>query len=88
MQRRHFEAVARAVARYGKAHAERRFMPDVLAEMIADEIGQFSANFDQGRFIRACKPEEGWPRWIDGTLTYACCVSTIDQPCHHKSEGK
>lgn len=55
MQRRHFEAVARAVARYGKAHAERRFMPDV----IADEIGQFNANFDQGRFVAACQPVKG-----------------------------
>lgn len=59
MQRGHFEAVARAVARYGKAHAERRFMPDVLAEMIADEIGQFNANFDQGRFVAACQPVKG-----------------------------
>ncbi len=57
MQKRHFEAIARAVSRYGTAHAQRRFMPDVMAEMIAEEIGQFNANFDAPRFIGACQPK-------------------------------
>lgn len=49
-----------------------------VPDMWYERIGEFMPS----------EPEEGWPRWIDGTLTYACCVSTIDQPCHHKSEGK
>lgn len=57
MQRRHFEAVARAVRAYSKAHGSRVVMPDVLAEMIAGEVAQFNANFDRQRFIAACMPE-------------------------------
>lgn len=87
MQRKHFEAIARGVAAYGKAHSKRAFMPDVLAEHIADEIGQFNEGFNRYRFIAACAPENGWPQWIDGVMTYACCVSTIGQPCKHK-EGE
>lgn len=59
MQRRHFEAIARAAARYGKYHGKRGFMPEALAEMIADEISQFNSNFDRDRFIAACQPEKG-----------------------------
>lgn len=58
MQRRHFEAVARAVRAYSKVHGQRVIMPEVLAEYIANEISQFNSYFDRDRFIAACKPEE------------------------------
>ncbi len=57
MERRHFEAVARGVATYSKAHSQRVIMPAVLAECIADEIKQFNSNFDRARFIEACSSE-------------------------------
>lgn len=57
MQGRHFEAIARAVSQYGTAHGKRQFMPDVLAEMIVDEIRQFNARLDRDRFIAACQPK-------------------------------
>lgn len=84
MQYRHFGAIARAVSAYSKAHGQRVFMPEELAEYLADEISQFNENFNRQRFIDACKPVDTWPKWIDGVLTYACCVSAFGQPCNHK----
>lgn len=59
MQKLHFEAIARAVSRYGTAHGKRQFMPEVMAEMIAEEIKPLhrGMGFDQARFVEACKPK-------------------------------
>jgi hypothetical protein len=59
MQKRDFEAVARAVRAYSKAHGKRVIMPDVLAGYLADEISKRDTGmgFDRDRFIAACKPE-------------------------------
>lgn len=57
MQKRHFEAIARAVSRYGTTHGERQFMPEIMAEMIAEETEPFNAGYNFTRFIEACKPK-------------------------------
>ena len=57
MTRQHFQAVADAVSRYSRAHGQRVIMPEVLAEMLADELSQFSPAFDRARFMAACQPK-------------------------------
>jgi len=31
--------------------------------------------------------ESTYPQWVDGVLTYACCVSEIDRPCRHERDA-
>lgn len=59
MRKRDFEAVARAIRAYSKAHGSRVIMPEVLAEYVADEITERDTGmgFDRDRFIAACQPE-------------------------------
>lgn len=57
MQRRHFEAVARAVRDYSRDHVGEVVDPAVLAGYLASEIRQFNGDFDRDRFITACVPE-------------------------------
>lgn len=59
MTKRDFEAVARAIRAYSKAHGSRVIMPEVLAEYVADEIVKRDTGmgFDRDRFIAACQPE-------------------------------
>lgn len=59
MKKRDFEAVARAVRAYSKAHGSRVIMPEVLAKYLADEIVKRDTGmgFNRQRFIDACVPE-------------------------------
>lgn len=54
MTKRHFEAIARAIASQRTAVQVREQTRAQLAIAISSELGKFNDHFDAGRFLKAC----------------------------------